>query len=317
MKFNVAMQTKPDGSMAISARAGRLKGRLQRYGFTLIELLVVIAIIAILAGLLLPALAKAKQKAQAVQCMNNSRQILICWRIYADDNNDVLAPNDFPWMTAFFGANNPDQMKNWVVGTMEQPFDEGHDSILVAPQSLLSTCVQNRSVYHCPADKSTIGNIPRPRSISMNSAVGTIWNSSFVTGGPPLGSAVQGGWLLGANYDASQKQYLTYGKMASFTSPGPANTWVLMDENPVTINDGSLAISAVAGYLIDYPASYHNAAAGIAFADGHSLIHTWVDARTYTPPIGTSPGSGGTGKTDSGNNTDTGYLASITSASTQ
>lgn len=105
--------------------------------------------------------------------------------------------------------------------------------------------------------------------------------------------------------------------MASFTSPGPANTWVLMDENPVTINDGSLAISAVPGYLVDYPASYHNSAAGISFADGHALIKKWVDARTYTPPPEISPGSGGTGTTASPNNADTAYLAQITSASAQ
>ncbi len=85
-------------------------------GFTLIELLVVIAIIAILAALLLPALAKAKQKAQAMGCMSNTRQLMLCWKIYADDNGDLLAPNDYPYTTC--AARDGIASRNWVFGTM-------------------------------------------------------------------------------------------------------------------------------------------------------------------------------------------------------
>src|SRR5579862_5859075 len=71
-------------------------------GFTLIELLVVIAIIAILVELLLPELTLPKQKANSAYCMNNGRQVMNGWHMYADDNNDVLPPNDYPYTTSYY-----------------------------------------------------------------------------------------------------------------------------------------------------------------------------------------------------------------------
>jgi len=294
--------------------------RNSRGGFTLIELLVVIAIIAILAAMLLPALSRAKSQAQSLACMNDSKQVMLGWHMYADDNNDLLAPNDFPYETPYFISANKYQMKNWVCGTMEQAIDAITLSELTDPiGTALSAYVPNPLVYHCPADVyiDPHSHAIHVRSMSMNSAIGTTWYG-YYNGGAPLGSAVEGGWLGGASY-TTNNPYLTYGKLSSFNKPGPANTWVIMDENPYSINDGSLAVSGLAAvgqtYLIDFPAGNHNRAAGIAFADGHSIIHQWLDPRTYSPQGIINPGQGSTASTaQTPDNRDCFYLSPITTA---
>ena len=305
------------------------KAREKSTGFTLIELLVVIAIIGILAAVLLPVLQRAQQRAQQTYCMNNSRQIMLGWRMYAEDCNDVLAPNDYPYTTPYRTAANKLPLKSWVCGTMEQSFDANYIQELTDPiGTALSPYISNPKVYHCPSDNYIdvyAGHQIHVRSYSMNSAVGTLWCSSTayasangISPGGPLGGPVSGGWLGGKNYNGSQTTWLTYGKMSSFVRPGPADTWVIMDENPITINDGSLAVSALAApgstYLIDYPSGNHAKGAGIAFADGHAIIHKWQDPRTYTPPISLH-GAGGTGTTQmTPDDPDMFYLAPITSA---
>jgi prepilin-type processing-associated H-X9-DG protein len=150
----------------------------------------------------------------------------------------------------------------------------------------------------------------------MNSAVGTIFYSH--TSSQPIGSPVGGGWLSGASYNSSQNTWLTYGKMTAFTRPGPANTFVFMDENPRTINDGSIAISAnaTAGrtYLIDYPASNHNTAVPISFADGHVIVHKLQDQRTYTVVVNGQGNLVQNATQQTPDNPDCFYLAPITSA---
>jgi len=299
-------------------------------GFTLIELLVVIAIIAILAAMLLPALAAAKQRAQAASCMSNTHQIMLAWSMYATDHEDILPANDFPFTTSYVtaGAATKAQMNNWVVGTMAvsaDAFGTAAQNSLISPDTMLSAYIQNRFVYHCPADNYISplgGGRLHIRSYSMNSAVGTAYWTHFHPPNLPLGAAVNEGWLSGTYSSAATGPWLTYGKYSSFTKPGPSRTWVIMDENPYSINDGSFAVVALATpgntYIIDYPSGLHGQAGGLAFADGHSIVHPWKDKRTYTPQGYIAAGGGGTSSQhQSPDNQDCLFLAPITSAPSQ
>jgi len=299
-------------------------------GFTVVELLAVMVMIAILAIVLLPALAGTKSDPRAFQCLNNQRQLILGWQMYAADNNDLLPANDYPYNTAYRGAGAliQSEMRNWVVGTMAKSLDANGSpnspaiAELTDPNTELSPYVKNYKVYHCPAD-----NFINPltvnlnlRSYSMNSAVGTCNWTHYNAPNYPLGAPLPQGWLLGAAYTpAPTGPWLTYGKMSSFTRPGPANTFVIMDENPLSINDGALDISAVATpgntYIIDYPSGLHGAAGVISFADGHVIIHKWLDSRTYSPmkqsQQGGAPGGGPLHPTP--DDPDCFYLAPITS----
>ena len=251
-------------------------------GFTLVELAVVIATVAVLGALLLPALAGTKPNTQAFQCLENQRQLILAWQMYTQDNSDILPPNDYPYVTH---VARDGTVRNWVFGTMYYIQDAIDvpglgQGIQVNPLlTCLATYNQNNAIFKCPADITLFQGFPRQRSVSMNSAVGTVWwSDSNHYGTAPPGSAIGGGWLTGV-YNNSQTTYRTYGKITQMTKPGPSSTWVIVDENPLTINDGSLAIcmNGPNGTIVDFPANYHGGGAGLAFADGHAEIHKWMD----------------------------------------
>jgi prepilin-type N-terminal cleavage/methylation domain-containing protein/prepilin-type processing-associated H-X9-DG protein len=241
-------------------------------GFTLIELLVVIAIIAILAGLLLPALSKAKAKAQGIMCMSNTKELMLAWRLYAEDSDDKVVEG--------YGS------KYGYVGTSSLDFDGANASNWdvnqdIAKGPLWEPCGKAAGVWKCPSDQSMVRPatgprrgqlVSRVRSISMNNFVGGNGELAFLSGW------TQDGWPAGV--------WRVFRKQSEMIDPGPAMTWVFLDEREDSMNDGFWC-TQMSGYpnlattwIVDYPASYHNRAAGFSFADGHSEIRKWVDPRT-------------------------------------
>jgi prepilin-type N-terminal cleavage/methylation domain-containing protein/prepilin-type processing-associated H-X9-DG protein len=235
-------------------------------GFTLIELLVVIAIIAILAALLLPSLAKSKTKAHGIYCMNNLRQLGLAFTMYPGDNNDFLVKP----------GNSGTEPYAWVGGWLD--FNGGNTDntnviLLIDPKKATFAPYQpSAPAYKCPADQSTvrIGGKRhfRVRSMGMSQAIG----------GP-------GPWLPpGGSMQDNQKAWKVFIKASDLEVPGASRVYVLLDEHPDSINAGGFANTMVEvpaqARIVDFPASYHNGAAGINFADGHSEIKKWLDHRT-------------------------------------
>jgi prepilin-type N-terminal cleavage/methylation domain-containing protein/prepilin-type processing-associated H-X9-DG protein len=235
-------------------------------GFTLVELLVVIAIIAILAAMLLPALNQAKGKAQAILCMNNLKQMQVCFQLYGSDNADCLPPNNFVYdivsMQPLYGNTGP----SWC--TNVAPYEADPVGIRGGLLFQYNTSV---AIYRCPADASTIetpsgAKLPQPRVRSYN-----------------MSQSVNG-----LSYAGQVADYIPhYKKFTEIRKPTPVNLLVFLEVHQDEIMDTEFGIPVApdwwsAGYWWDIPANRHNQGGCFSFADGHAERHHWKTPKIVT-----------------------------------
>jgi prepilin-type N-terminal cleavage/methylation domain-containing protein/prepilin-type processing-associated H-X9-DG protein len=225
-------------------------------GFTLIELLVVVAIIAILAGMLLPSLSKAKTKAQSIACLNNLKQLQLAWFLYKDDYHELLPANQLS------GYPSSSPLGCWVVGNAQTDL-----TVLNVQQGVLFRYTQSAAIYHCPSDQATVASAGaqlRTRSYTLSGYLGC---------SNPLPQ-----W--------ASRMKTTYSQISQMTDPPPAKLFVFIDEHEKSIEDGFWEFSFVGGDGSDgwssLPADRHNKGCNLSFADGHVEPWKWLWPKRFT-----------------------------------
>jgi prepilin-type N-terminal cleavage/methylation domain-containing protein/prepilin-type processing-associated H-X9-DG protein len=245
-------------------------------GFTLIELLTVIAIIAVLAAILLPTLSRARERAKAMVCLNNTKQLSLAWRIYAGDNGDKL-----PYNLCMAGSPQRTNI-NWVNNVMTWDLSPDNTNLATLTEASLGTFVDgSTSVYRCPSDHAlsavqiAAGWTARIRSYSMNAMIG------------------DAGSLTVNGFNIQNPDFTQFFKVTQIRQP--AEIFVFLDEHPDSINDGyfldtssqtSSSADDINAQWTDLPATYHDGATAFSFADGHSSMHRWQQPNTMVcPPL--------------------------------
>ena len=246
------------------------------------DLLVVIATAGILAVLVLPTLGFSKARPQAVVCLNNFNQLAKACAMYTGDNHQFFPPNPddggtspgYEWCAGDVGG--------WATLASVGSSAAGNAAYTTNPKySLLSPYLANNGMsFKCPTDWRIClyqgKQVPVVRSVSANAGVGTVdlsWLKGGVHSGIPR-SPAGGAWLTGGGNEM-QTLYATFGSTSDFKNCSPSDIFSYADEDPLSINDGALAVVASIPEVIDYPSTRHQNGAGFAFCDGHTEMHQW------------------------------------------